>query len=112
MADWEEIKRLAADFQKVQLSSTSQKSEIIDLIFTVDGKEFLTPSHLIQDIRNELYVSGGRINLVELAKNHRSGFSSHHSSFKRCTQGAKKTSTLCWGQLIGFFLHNKNSWGN
>jgi hypothetical protein len=83
MADWEEIKRLAADFQKVQLSSTSQKlserncieiisylkeKKIIDLIFTVDGKEFLTPSHLIQDIRNELYVSGGRINLVELAK--------------------------------------------
>lgn len=25
MADWEEIKRLAADFQKVQLTSTSQK---------------------------------------------------------------------------------------
>ncbi|KAJ3665830.1 hypothetical protein Zmor_001299 [Zophobas morio] len=83
MADWEEIKRLAADFQKVQLSSTSQKlserncieiisylkeKKIIDLIFTVDGKEFLTPLHLIQDIRNELFVSGGRINLVELAK--------------------------------------------
>jgi hypothetical protein len=29
MADWEEIKRLAADFQKVQLSSTSQKSVFI-----------------------------------------------------------------------------------
>ncbi|RZC36650.1 E3 UFM1-protein ligase 1 -like [Asbolus verrucosus] len=83
MADWEEIKRLAADFQKVQLSSTSQKlserncieiiswlkdKKLIDLIFTIDGKEFLTPSQLIQDIRNELYVSGGRINLVELAK--------------------------------------------
>lgn len=101
MADWEEIKRLAADFQKVQLSSTSQKyghiiifnvsyktyifsrlserncieiiswlkdKKIIDLIFTVDGKEFITPSHLIQDIKNELFISGGRINLVELAK--------------------------------------------
>lgn len=38
------------------------------MIFTVDGKEFLTPSQLIQDIKNELFVSGGRINLVELAK--------------------------------------------
>lgn len=25
MADWDEIKRLAADFQKVQLSSTAQR---------------------------------------------------------------------------------------
>lgn len=83
MADWEEIKRLAADFQKVQLSSTTQKlserncveivswlveRKIIDLIFTSDGKEYLTPSQLVTDIQNELYVSGGRINLAELGK--------------------------------------------
>ncbi|XP_066143344.1 E3 UFM1-protein ligase 1 homolog [Euwallacea fornicatus] len=83
MADWEEIKRLAADFQKVQLSSTSQKlserncveiiswlieKKLIDLIFTSDGKEYLTPAQLITDIQNELYVSGGRINLADLAK--------------------------------------------
>lgn len=41
---------------------------MIDLIFTTDGKEYLTPSHLVHDIRSELYVSGGRVNLVELAK--------------------------------------------
>lgn len=83
MADWEEIKRLAADFQKVQLGSTTQRlserncieivqwlldKKMIDLIFTIDGKEFLTPAHLIKDIKDELYVSGGRINLVDLAK--------------------------------------------
>ncbi|XP_060525189.1 E3 UFM1-protein ligase 1 homolog [Cylas formicarius] len=83
MTDWEEVKRLAADFQKVQLSSTTQRlserncveivswlidRKIIDLIFTTDGKEYLTPSQLIQDIQNELYVNGGRINLVELSK--------------------------------------------
>lgn len=83
MADWEEIKRLAADFQKVQLSTTTQKlserncveivswlieKKLIDLIFTSDGKEYLTPSQLVTDILNELYVSGGRINLTELAK--------------------------------------------
>ncbi|CAH0553381.1 unnamed protein product [Brassicogethes aeneus] len=83
MADWEEVKRLAADFQKVQLSSTTQKlserncieivswlleKKMIDLIFTSDGKEYLTPSQLVQDIKSELYVNGGRINLVDLAK--------------------------------------------
>lgn len=83
MADWEEIKRLAADFQKVQLSSTSQKlserncveivswlieKKLIELIFTSDGKEYLTPAQLVTDIQNELYVSGGRIDHAELAK--------------------------------------------
>lgn len=83
MADWEEIKRLAADFQKVQLSTTSQKlserncveivswlieKKLIELIFTSDGKEYLTPAQLVTDIQNELYVSGGRIDHAELAK--------------------------------------------
>ncbi|XP_030762266.1 E3 UFM1-protein ligase 1 homolog [Sitophilus oryzae] len=83
MADWEEVKRLAADFQKVQLSSTTQKlserncveivswlidRKLIDLIFTTDGKEYITASHLITNIQDELYIAGGRINLVELAK--------------------------------------------
>lgn len=30
MADWDEIKRLAADFQKVQLSSSAQKYNAIN----------------------------------------------------------------------------------
>lgn len=83
MTDWEEVKRLAADFQKVQLSSTTQKlserncieiismlidRKMLDLIFTSDGKEYLTPSQLTSDIKGELYDHGGRINLVELAK--------------------------------------------
>lgn len=42
--------------------------KVIDLIFTTDGKEYITPSQLVQDIRGELYVNGGRVNLVELAK--------------------------------------------
>lgn len=41
---------------------------MIDLIFTSDGKEYLTPSQLINDIRGELYDNGGRVNLVELSK--------------------------------------------
>lgn len=40
----------------------------IDVVFTSDGKEYITPQHLIKEIKDELYVQGGRINLVDLAK--------------------------------------------
>nr|XP_003700994.1 PREDICTED: E3 UFM1-protein ligase 1 homolog [Megachile rotundata] len=81
--DWDEVKRLAADFQKAQLSSTLQKlserncieivtklieNKLLDVIFTNDGKEYVTPQHLGREIKNELYIHGGRINLVDLAQ--------------------------------------------
>ncbi|KAG7188881.1 hypothetical protein KM043_008487 [Ampulex compressa] len=81
--DWDEIKRLAADFQKAQLSSTLQKlserncieiitklvdNKLLDIIFTNDGKEYVTPEHLGKEIKDELYVNGGRVNLVDLAQ--------------------------------------------
>ncbi|XP_053998251.1 E3 UFM1-protein ligase 1 homolog [Hylaeus anthracinus] len=81
--DWDEVKRLAADFQKAQLSSTLQKlserncveivtklieSKLLDVVFTNDGKEYVTPQHLGKEIKDELYVHGGRISLVDLAQ--------------------------------------------
>uniref|UniRef100_A0A1B0C9L2 E3 UFM1-protein ligase 1 homolog n=1 Tax=Lutzomyia longipalpis TaxID=7200 RepID=A0A1B0C9L2_LUTLO len=81
--DWDEIKRLAADFQKVQLSSTLQRlSErncievvsllvekgLLEIIYTNDGKEYLTPDHLSTEIQDELYINGGRVNLTEVSK--------------------------------------------
>ncbi|KAM7446664.1 E3 UFM1-protein ligase 1 [Porites harrisoni] len=81
MADWEEIKRLAADFQRAQLSSTAHKlSErncieivqklislgLVEVIYTTDGKEYLTPQQLEREIKDELFVHGGRVNLVDL----------------------------------------------
>lgn len=83
-SDWDEIKRLAADFQKVQLSSTLSKlseancievvnllieRNLINVVFTVDGKEYITPDHLERELEDELYAHGGCIHLVELAKN-------------------------------------------
>ncbi|CAB3226728.1 unnamed protein product [Arctia plantaginis] len=82
-SDWDEIKRLAADFQKAQLTSTSLRLserncieivtkllelKLIDVIFTTDGKEYLTPQQLTKEVKDELYVHGGRINTVDLAK--------------------------------------------
>ena len=40
----------------------------MNVIFTNDGKEYITPQHLSKEIKDELYVHGGRVNLVELAK--------------------------------------------
>ncbi|XP_014470447.1 PREDICTED: E3 UFM1-protein ligase 1 homolog [Dinoponera quadriceps] len=81
--DWEEVKRLAADFQKAQLSSTLQKlserncieiittlveNKLLDIIFTNDGKEYVTPQHLGKEIKDELYIHGGKVSLVDLAQ--------------------------------------------
>ncbi|XP_014252038.1 E3 UFM1-protein ligase 1 homolog [Cimex lectularius] len=80
---WEEVKRLAADFQRAQLTTTSQtlsernfveivskliENHDLEVIFTNDGKQYITPEYLLKEIQDELYVHGGRINLVELAK--------------------------------------------
>ncbi|XP_037951835.1 E3 UFM1-protein ligase 1 homolog [Teleopsis dalmanni] len=82
-SDWEEIKRLAADFQKAQLTSTLQKlserncieivnllleKKLIEVVYTSDGKEYITPQHLEREVQDELYVNGGRVNLVEVSK--------------------------------------------
>lgn len=73
--DWEEVKRLAADFQRAQLSTTVQRLserncieivkklielKLIDVVFTNDGKEYITPKHLQKEIVDELTVAGGR----------------------------------------------------
>uniref|UniRef100_A0A3Q3ENV8 E3 UFM1-protein ligase 1 n=1 Tax=Labrus bergylta TaxID=56723 RepID=A0A3Q3ENV8_9LABR len=70
-ADWEEIRRLAADFQRAQFTDTIQRLsernciEIItklvqdkklDVVHTLDGKEFITPAQISREIRDELYI--------------------------------------------------------
>ncbi len=83
MSDWEEIRRLAADFQKAQSAGVANKLserncieivtkliqlKLIDVIYTNDGKEYLTNDQLVREIKDELYVAGGRIGVVDLAK--------------------------------------------
>lgn len=38
------------------------------MVYTNDGKEYITPDHLEKEILDELYVNGGRVNLVEIAR--------------------------------------------
>ena len=76
MGDWEEIRRLAADFQRAQLSGTINKLserncvelvaklvelKLVEVIYTTDGKEYLTHNQLARETRDELGVAGGAI---------------------------------------------------
>uniref|UniRef100_A0AAY4BEJ7 E3 UFM1-protein ligase 1 n=1 Tax=Denticeps clupeoides TaxID=299321 RepID=A0AAY4BEJ7_9TELE len=82
-AGWEEIRRLAADFQRAQFADTVQRlserncieivaklvaEKKVDVVHTLDGKEYVTPGQICREIRDELYVHGGRINIVDLQK--------------------------------------------
>lgn len=75
MADWEEVRKLAADFQKLQASTGTHKlSErncievvgrlvtmgMLEVVYTLDGKEYVTPQHLEREIRNEIIVHRGK----------------------------------------------------
>ncbi|XP_003740408.1 E3 UFM1-protein ligase 1 [Galendromus occidentalis] len=81
-SSWEEVKLLAADFQRAQLTSSIQRLsdrncieivkklislKLIDVVFTTSGKEYITPQHLQKEINDELIVAGGRIDLSTLA---------------------------------------------
>lgn len=44
------------------------KQGLVNVIFTNDGKEYITPDYLQKEVEDELYVHGGRANLVELAQ--------------------------------------------
>ena len=114
MGDWEEIRRLAADFQRAQLSGTVHKLserncvelvakliqlKLIDVIFTTDGKEYLTHQQLAKEIRDELWVCGGRIGLVELTSSLNVDYSQVEAAAQNLTKGDRELHMVL-GQLI------------
>lgn len=44
------------------------ESKLLDIIFTNDGKEYVTPQHLGKEVKDELYIHGGKVSLVDLAQ--------------------------------------------
>ncbi|XP_065257312.1 E3 UFM1-protein ligase 1 [Emys orbicularis] len=80
-AAWEEIRRLAADFQRAQFAEAAQRlserncieivakliaEKQLDVVHTLDGKEYITPAQISREIQDELHVCGGRVNIVDL----------------------------------------------
>jgi len=114
MGDWEEIRRLAADFQRAQLAGASQKLserncvelvtklielKLIDVIYTTDGKEYLTYQQLNKEVKDELYVSGGRLGLVELAATLNVDYSHVENMAQTICKGDRELH-LVLGQLV------------
>eukprot|EP01097_Dermamoeba_algensis_P009643 TRINITY_DN6880_c0_g1_i1.p1 TRINITY_DN6880_c0_g1~~TRINITY_DN6880_c0_g1_i1.p1 ORF type:complete len:728 (+),score=218.78 TRINITY_DN6880_c0_g1_i1:52-2235(+) len=77
----DEIRKLQEQFKKLQEQDTSHRLserncvEIIlklialkkiDLIYTMDGKEYLTPQQLEYEIKDEIMAHKGRLNVVDL----------------------------------------------
>lgn len=73
---------------------------LLDVIFTNDGKEYLTPEQLTHEINEELYVSGGRINLTDLAKILNIDLSRITASATKISHNKNKKIFLILGQLI------------
>ncbi|KAM9382114.1 E3 UFM1-protein ligase 1 isoform 3-T3 [Phaethornis superciliosus] len=80
-AAWEEIRRLAADFQRAQFAEVAHRlserncieivtkliaEKQLEVVHTLDGKEYVTPAQITKEIQDELHVSGGRVNIVDL----------------------------------------------
>ena len=114
MSDWEEIKRLAADLQRAQQTSTIQKlserncveivqklieCKLLDVIYTTDGREYLTHQELGKEIREELLARGGRVNLVDLQAVLNVDLSHVENKVNDVIKGDKNL-TLVLGQLI------------
>jgi len=52
----------------VEIVTLLLEKQMLEVVFTNDGKEYITPDHLEREIQDELYVNGGRANLVEVSK--------------------------------------------
>ena len=44
------------------------KLKLLDVVYTTDGKDYITPQQLLREIRDEIIVNGGRINIVDVAQ--------------------------------------------
>jgi len=112
MSAWEEIVRLQQDLERVQAAGAVQRlserncveivqklleMQLLEILFTTDGKEYVTPSHLGTEIKDELYMCGGRVSLVQLASN----LSIDYSHVEAAAQGVAGGDThLVLGQLV------------
>eukprot|EP00177_Eucheuma_denticulatum_P006333 GFKZ01011545.1.p1 GENE.GFKZ01011545.1~~GFKZ01011545.1.p1 ORF type:complete len:804 (+),score=141.73 GFKZ01011545.1:221-2632(+) len=77
----DEILELQQQLAAIQQSSTAQRLserncielvmklqslQLVDLIFTRSGKEYLTPAQLTVEVSDELLTRGGRVNVIDL----------------------------------------------
>jgi hypothetical protein len=50
----------------VEIVSTLCEAGLLEVLFTTNGKEYLTPAQLRNEVEDEIVAHGGRVNVVEL----------------------------------------------
>ncbi|KAL5232832.1 hypothetical protein ACI65C_000242 [Semiaphis heraclei] len=116
-SDWNEVKLLAADFQRIQLTTSSQRlgerncveivaklisAKLLDVVFTTDGKEYVTPVHLTKELKDEAYVQGGRINILDAARALKVDPDVASNLCEKLAKDEPDDYCIVHGQLIGF----------
>jgi len=43
----------------VEIVAKLISTKLLDVVFTTDGKEYVTPKHLTKELKDEAYVQGG-----------------------------------------------------
>jgi hypothetical protein len=43
----------------VEIVAKLISSKLLDVVFTTDGKEYVTPTHLTKELKDEAYIQGG-----------------------------------------------------
>jgi len=43
----------------VEIVAKLISTKLLDVVFTTDGKEYVTPVHLTKELKDEAYVQGG-----------------------------------------------------
>ncbi|KHJ45990.1 hypothetical protein D918_03653 [Trichuris suis] len=114
MTSWDEIKLLAADLRRVQLGQSSKRlsnrncvelvnklisTGRLEVITTINSKDYVTPEYLLTQIKNEVIANGGRVSLTEVQQALGVDFQTIEEYANRLAASSPSLS-ICLGQLI------------
>ncbi|CDW57586.1 core histone H2A:H2B:H3:H4 family protein [Trichuris trichiura] len=114
MTSWDEIKLLAADLRRVQLGQSSKRlsnrncvelvnklisTGRLEVITTINSKDYVTPEYLLTQIKNEVIANGGRVSLTEIQQALGVDFQTVEDYANRLVASSPSLS-ICLGQLI------------
>lgn len=74
--------------------------QLINVIFTNDGKEYLTSNHLKYEIESELYASGGRISIPDLVTILNVDYSHVEAAANQISRNSNGEINIILGQLV------------
>lgn len=43
----------------IEIINKLVETNLLEVIFTTDGREYITPQYLLKEVKDELYISGG-----------------------------------------------------